>query len=279
MAIKNFFDGLGDSTLESTAALKSPDLYIQEEIYSGKMTYASAGQTFTVLTGTPFTIDELISAGVQNILVKDDNGLVASTIITDNTASSVTIVATNLLLENDEATSATLTDATVYDVRILTPGTSAQPYGKFLGYVEGLDLQISDEYAKFKYPDAPKKLIFKDIIERTVQLTGGSVNLAKKDILQTIFNSSEYGDNTGGAFNLGIGSNPITKTFRLWAVGTTRIGNPLIWKLRRCQFESTGSVLGSSESGHKMVNWMVDCLADPFYPDSADYLQIIGTDV
>lgn len=275
MAIKTWFSGLSDPNLEKTAAIKNPDVFIQEEIFNGTGTYASGAGTFT-FTGTSFTVDELISAGVDNVLVVDDNGVVASTIITDNTATTITIVPANLTLESDTTTAATLTDTNTYTVRILTPGTSTQAYGKFVGYTEGMDLQITDEFAKFKY-SVPRSLKFKDLLERQVILTGGSVNIANEDILKTVFGAVDYGLNDSTNFSLGIGSNPgAVSSFRIWMVGTDRNGGNLIWMVRKGQFESTGSVLGDSESGHKILNFNIDGIADSLYPVNADMVQVLG---
>ena len=273
--MKTWFEGLSDSNLNKTAVIKTPDFYIQETLYELEGTYASAGETFT-FSGASFTVDEFISAGVDNILVIDDNGKVASTIITDNDATTVTIVAANLLLEEDATTAATLTDTNTYTVRILTPGTSSQPYGKFFGYTEAVDLAITDEYAKFKY-SVPRSLKFKDLLERQTVLSGGDINIASKDVLQTLFGAAEYGLNDSTNFSLGIGSNPgSSPAYRIWLVGTDRNGGNLIWRLNQGQFESTGSVLGDAESGHKLANFTIDALSDGFYPADSDMVIVTG---
>ncbi len=277
MADQTFFSSLADPSLAKTAAIKNADIFIQKVLYEGPAVYTTATTLFTIAGGA-FTVDALISAGVANLLVMDDNNLVASTKITDNTATTITIVPANLLLENDGATTASLTNATTYNIRIYTAGTASQPYGKLFGHVEAWDPQITDEYAKFKY-SVPRTMKFKDLLERSVTISGGVIQVAKKDIMTTVFNASEYGDNTGGAFSLGIGSNPTSQTFRIWAVGENRNKDALIKCYRYCQFESTGAIEGSSESGHKMINYMIDCLSDGFYPETADFIQIIGEDV
>ena len=275
MADKTWFTSLADDVnLASDAIAKDSDWYIQEYVYlgTGDAVYDLAGGTFTPATSPAWTVDGLISTVGVNFQLIDDNGKVASTIVTDNDATSLTIVPANLLLEEDGTTAATLTDTASYKIRVLTPSTQ-YAYGPYFGYVEGGNISITDEYMKFMN-GMPKRLKFKDLSTRTAVLTGGNVDVANEDVLATILGAETYGSQTGQV-SMVLGSTPdSTKTFRVTLKTSDRAGNLMQIICRQVQFESTGEILGSAESGHKMINFQGDLISDGFYPTDADLVQI-----
>ena len=276
---KTYFTNLKDVDLAKEAMAKSGDWYIQYYEYIGSGVYAnttSGISTLTPATSPSWTVNEFASTMARNLLVVDDNSKVASVKVTSNTADAVTFDETDALLEEDGATAATFTAATTYDFYVLTP-SAANLYGPFFGYAEGIELSITDEMMQFKY-GMPRKMKFQDLAERTGQLTGGHVNIANEDIVDTFFGSANYGSQTS-QYAKGIGSEPDTNRFyRLVNVSSDRNGNAMTIIVRKGQFAMNGNILGASESGHKMYNFTFNILSDGFYPVTADMLQIIRAD-
>ena len=273
MAIKTWYDGLtASASLKNDCMASNPDIYISEVIYEGDAVYTTATTLFTV-AGAEYTIDELISAAAFNFSVIDNTGVVCSGKITDN--APTTIEAPTLVQDVDETTAAVLTDGATYKIRIMTPSDNL--YGQFLGYVEGQELNIEDEYMTFQY-GIPKKTKFKDLMERKASLAGGTVNIANVDVLATIFNSEEYGLNDSTQSAIGIGSTPDeNKTYRVVFDGEDRQKNRLAIVCSTVEFASSGNILGGSEAGYKMVNFSGDILSDGFYPEGVDLIRIKRT--
>jgi len=282
MADKTWFSSLSDDVnLASDAIAKDSDWYIQEYVYlgTGDAVYdnsVAGAETFTPTVSPAWTVDGLISTVGINFQIIDDANQVASTIVTDNAATSLTIDASALLRDVDGSTAATLTNGNSYKIRVLTP--SAQyAYGPYFGYVEGGNLTITDEYMKFMN-GMPKRLKFKDLSGRTAVLTGGNVDVANEDVLATILGAETYGSQTGQV-SMVLGSTPdSTKTFRVTLKTADRTGNLMQIICRQVQFESTGEILGAAESGHKMINFQGDLISDGFYPTDADLVQITRAD-
>jgi len=273
MAIKTWYDGLQDgAALKNDCMASNPDIYISEVIYEGDAVYTLATTLFTI-AGASYTVDELISTSALNFSVIDDNTVVGSGKITDNDTGTVTVP--TMTLDSDETTTPTLQDGLTYKIRIMTP--SANLYGQFLGYVEGQELNIEDEYITFQY-GIPKKTKFKDLMERKATMAGGTVNIANVDVLATIFNSEEYGLNDATQSAIGIGSTPDeNKTYRVVFDGEDRQQNRLAIICSTVEFSSSGNILGGSEAGYKMVNFSGDILSDGFYPEGVDLIRIKRT--
>ncbi len=277
MAEKLWFTGKSDSNLSKDAVIQKPDIFIAEYLFEGNAVWDSTADTFTPTPASSFVVDEFISLGLKNLQVVDDNGLVGTTLITDNDATTITVVEANILLESDGVTAATLTDTETYQIRVLTPTTASESFGKFFGYTEAMELNINDEFAKFK-ESVPKVLRFQDLIEREVTVVGLNINLSNIDVLSTVFGTELFGLQTAQQ-SIGVGSNPdISKAYRLVLNGKDRNKRALQWVIRRCQPESTGNIFGGSESGHFAANFNFSVIGDGFYPDTADLLQIIRAD-
>ncbi len=275
-AIKEWFNTKADPNLEFDAIIKKPDIFIAEYIFQGNAVYDLASTTFAPV-GAAFVDDEFISLGLSNLQVKDDNGLIATVKIDDNDATTVEFVPGDLLLENDGTTTAALTDAATYIIRILTPTDADEPFGKFFGYTEAIELNVNDELAKFK-ESTPKVLRFQDLVEREVTLVGGNVNLSNVDTLATILGAELYGKQTG-QFSLGLGSNPdLSKVYRFVLNGQDRKKRAMQWVLSKGQPESQGNIMGASESGYFMINFIMSVIGDSLYPDTADLIRVSRAD-
>lgn len=276
---KTYFTNLADVDLAKEAMAKSGDWYIQFYEYVGTGVYAltTAGtSTLTPATSPSWDVDEFNSTVARNLLIVDDNNVVASAKIDDNDATSITFDETDALLESDGLTAATFTPASTYNFYVLTP-SNINLYGPFFGYAESIELSLTDEMMQFKY-GVPKKLKFQDLMERTGQITGGHVNVANTDIVDTFFGADNYGSQTS-QFAKGIGSEPDTNRFyRLVNVSTDRNSRAMTTIVRKGQFAMNGNIIGASESGHKMYNFNFDILSDEFYPATADMLQLIRAD-
>lgn len=281
MALQDFYTGLADTDLAKDAIYNQAKLYIQKYVYIGsgvldKTTPASS--TLTPATSPAWTIDELVSTVAGNLIVLDDNGKAATGMVKDNIATALTFDATALLLDEDGTTAASLTTAKTYDFYVLTPSSTAgNVYGPFWGLTEGVELNISQAYSDFKY-GKPRKTLWRDLEEVSGSLAGGHINWTDPDVLQSIFTAVQYGDNSPGT-SYAIGSanacGASGNYYRL-AFKTTDKNCRDIWiVVRKVQFNADGNIFGESESGLSMVNFSAMILADGFYPETADMIQII----
>jgi len=278
----SYYTGLSDVDIAKEVIAKRPDLYIQKREWSGTGEYqliTTTGVSRLVPSTAPgWTADEFNSTVANNLLILDDNNVVATGKIVDTTTTYIEFDETALVLESDGATAPTFTAGTSYSFRIYSPSsTSGNTYGPFFGLVEGAELNVNDTFMKFKY-SVPKQMLFKDLEEREVNITGGQVNFTGTDVAKTIMGAVEYGLQTGQT-SLAVGSNPDTDLFyRPTFVGEDRSNRVWVVRIRECQFEISGNQFGQAESGHFMAPFTADCLADTFYPVNADFFQMVRTD-
>lgn len=278
----SYYTGLSDPNISKDVIAKTPDLYIQKREYSGTGEYALITTTgvsrLTPATSPGWTVDEFNSTVANNLLILDDNNVVAYGKVVDTTADYIEFDETALLLESDNVTAPTLTAGTNYSFRIYSPSSTAgNTYGPFFGLVEGAELNITDTFMKFKY-SIPKQLLFKDLEEREAQIVGGHVNFTNTDVAKTILGAVEYGSQTNQS-SLAVGSNPDTDLYyRPTFVGKDRDNRQWILRMRETQFEITGNQFGKAESGHFMAPFTADLIADTFYPTNADLFQMVRAD-
>ena len=277
----SYYSGINDVDIAKEVIAKTPDLYMQKREYfgTGVLAIETGGtSTLTPATSPNWSADEFNSTVADNLLIIDDNNVVATGKIVDTDTGSITFDETALVLESDGATAPTLTAGNTYSFKIYTPSSTAgNTRGPFFGLVEGAELNINDSFMKFKY-SVPKRMLFKDLEEREGQITGGQVNFTNEDVLQTIFGATAYGSQTGQT-SYAIGHNPDTDLFyRGTFIGEDRSNR--VWQVRTrdIQFEVTGNVFGKAESGHFMAPFVIDILGDTFYPVDADMLQIVRVD-
>lgn len=281
MAIQNFYTGLEDVNLAKDAIFDQAKLYIQRYVYVGsgvldKDTPAAA--TLTPAVSPAWTIDELISTVAKNLLIVDDNGKVCAAKVADNTATEITFDSTACLKEEDETTAGSFTDSSTYNFYVLTPSsTTGNTYGPFWGYSEGIALNYSQTYSDFKY-GKPRKLVFRDLEEVVASVTGGHVNWSDPDTLQAIFSASTYGkQTTQTAFAMGSANTCGSSApyYRLSFKVKDRNCRDIWIIVRKVQFNAEGNIFGESESGLSMINFNAMVLADGFYPETSDLVQVI----
>lgn len=276
---RTYYTNLSDIDLAREAVAKNPDLYLQYYEYIGSGVYSettSTDATLTPSTSPSWTADEFISSTARNLLIVDDNSVVATALITDNDADSVTFNSTGCLLESDGVTPASFTSSSTYDFYVLSPSNS-YAYGPFMGYVEGAELNLTDEMMTFKH-SIPRKTKFQDLAERTGQITGGQVTFVNEDIIFSLFGADTYGSQTS-QYAYGIGSEPDTDRFyRITMLTQDRNQRALTIVCRKVQFALNGNQLGKSESGHIMVPFTANILSDDFYPAADDMIHVIRAD-
>jgi hypothetical protein len=278
----SYYTGLSDVEIAKEVIAKKPDIYIQKREWAGTGEYALITTTgvsrLTPATSPGWTVDEFNSTVALNLLVLDDNNVVAHGKVVDTTADYIEFNETELVLESDGATAPTFTAGSNYQFRIYSPSSTAgNTYGPFFGLTEGSELNITDTFMKFKY-SVPKQLLFKDLEEREANITGGHVNFSGTDVAKTILGAVEYGSQTGKV-SLAVGSNPDTDLFyRPTFVGEDRSNRNWVIRLREVQFEITGNQFGNAESGHFMAPFTADLIADTFYPTDANLFQMIRND-
>jgi len=282
MAIQNFYSTLADTDLAKDVIAKDPDFYIQRYLYKGTAvyTYSTAGDEIFTFTAQSWTDDDLISTVARNLIVYDANSKAATAKIKDNTTTTVSFDGTDLLLEEDGVTPATLVDGNTYDIYILTPSSTAGfIYGPYAGYIEGVELSITDSKKVFKY-GLPRKKKFSDLEEREAKLTGGIINWSNEDWLQAILGATQYGKQTD-QFSYGIGVPACGSTENLYRMAFKLQDRNCrtIWLiLRQLEFLANGNLLGKSADGYAMMKADADLFYDGFYPDTAALLQIIRSD-
>jgi len=279
MAAKTYYTGIGDVNVNKDVIAKSPDMHIQFYEFIGTATLTATtvnAHVLTVVGSTTFTVDDLISTSAKNLVLVDDNDVVAQCKIDDNDATTVTFDEATLLLDSDGSTTASLTISTVYDVYFLTPSNQFT-VGPFFGLTEGLELNVTDELMQYNY-SIPQKRLFQDLKARVGELVGGSVDIMNEDVFDTIMGSSNYGSQTS-QWSKGVGSDPdLDRFYRITLLGEDRTSRQYQIILRKCQISVQGSLLGSAESGHKMAGFKFDVLSDGFYPDTDDMIQVIRAD-
>ena len=276
--ISRYYTGLSDVNLAKDVIAKQPDLYIQnfEVIDTAVLDDTVAGANVLTFTGYTFTVDGYVSTSANNLLLVDDDGEVCTCLIDDNDATTITFDEATLLKENDGTTAASLTNGATYNVAILTPSDTSE-YGRFIGYTEGMELALTEEYMQFFY-NIPRKKKFQDLMSRNGTVSGGTVNFDNEDVFSAVFNSDTYGSQTG-QWSHGIGSDPDTnKYYRFTFVGPDRSGRDVIIRIRKLQLSLNGNLFSKAESGHFMLPFTGDVLSDEFYPDIADMMQVIRKD-
>jgi hypothetical protein len=281
MALTRFYNNLSDVDLAKEAIAKKADVYIQrfEYIGEGVLDLSTGGQaSLTPTTSPSWTVNDYQSTVARNLIVYDDNNKAATAKIDSNNADEVTFDNTDLLLEEDGTTTATITAGNTYSFYVLTPSSiTGNTYGPFFGYTEGIELNLNDTYMKFMY-GRPKAMKFKDLDMREGQVNFGSVNITNEDIIQTIFQGVSYGNQTN-QFSYGVGHDPDTDVFFRLALSTQDRNGRQLWIIcRKTQVELTGNIFGEAESGHFMAPTTWDLTADGFYPENADMLQITRAD-
>uniref|UniRef100_A0A6M3LZC9 Uncharacterized protein n=1 Tax=viral metagenome TaxID=1070528 RepID=A0A6M3LZC9_9ZZZZ len=275
MAIKTFYSSPADNNRKTDVIPGTGDWYIQELLYIGSGVYANASagtSTLTPATSPAWTDGELVSTVAQNLIIYDANSKACAGKVTSNGATFVQFNETAMLLEEDETTAATLTPGATYNFYVLTPSAvTGQTYGPYFGYAEGVDVAVTDEIMKF-YSGFPERQEFSDLKRREGTITGGHVNLANVDIAKAILGGIAYGKNTTGYESIGVGSSPTRGTYRLAIKQQDRNADTNWMIIRQVQFSSNGSIMGDAASGHKMINFNGDILADGFYPVGADLI-------
>jgi hypothetical protein len=281
MALTRYFNNLSDIDLAKDAVAKRPDLQIQryEVISSGVITTETGGESqLAPATSPTWNVNDYASTIANNLLIVDDNQKVAIGKVIANTADELTFDETAMTLEEDGSTAPTFTSGSTYDFYVLTPSSvTGQTYGPFFGYVEGAEFSITDTFMKFKYGQ-PKAMKFQDLDEREATISGGHVSWTNTDVIEAIFNADTYGSQTS-QFSYGVGHDPDTdKFYRLTFTNKDRNNRDITIVCRKCQFELTGNIFTDAESGHKMAGFTATLIADNFYPEDADLVQIIRAD-
>lgn len=276
----NFYTGVGDNNAVLDRVIKSGDMYVQkfEYISVNNATLdisTPAVATLTLNDDNTFVADEFNSTAAYNLLIVDDNNKVAKAKIVDCALSStdyvITFDSTACILEEDELTPATFTNGGTYQIEILT-GDNTNEYGKFWGFINGNSLENGENYAEYKY-GIPQTLKFKDLIERTFSLSGGTLEVANEDVFKALMNSVSYGSQSG-KWKQAVGFNPAARSYyRLAIVGSD--GNNRIFKtvFRKGQFMVSGAIDYYS-TDYKVIPYSFTLFSDGFYPQDADAFTV-----
>lgn len=279
MALTRFFSNIGSIDLAKQMMSREAIVRCQkyEYIGTGALVIITGASTLTPAVSPAWTIDNYKSAVAKNLLVKDNNGKVATCKIASNTATALTFDEATLLLVEDGTTAAALTTTNTYEFYVLTPSDDTSgAYGPYLGDTEGLELAINDEVMVHKY-SSPAKKRRQDLKERSITVQGGVVNVVNDDVFEMLFASSNYGLQTGYK-SQGVGSNnDFNRFYRFTFESQDVTGRDEKIIVHQVQVSLNGNFFSKSASGHMMLPLKGEVLADGFYPETANLLMRVST--
>lgn len=276
--LNRFFNSIGDVDIAKQMMARESTVRVQKYEYIGKGIFGlSAGvSTLTPDVSPAWGVDDFESTVARNLLVVDDNGKVADVKITENSPSVITFDEADLKLLEDGTTAATLTDTSEYSFYVLTPSADASgEYGPYLGDTEGLELAVNDEVMVHKYSQPAKKRRV-DLKERAITIQGGTVNIVNDDVFEMMFGASEYGATATKKLR-GVGSNnSFDRFYRFTFESQDVTGKVEKLVAHMVQVSLNGNYFSKAASGHLMIPFKGDVLADNFYPEDANMLMRIG---
>lgn len=282
MAVTRFYNTKNATALNKDGRLDSGDLYIQKFEFEGQCVLDSTTPTAATLTPSDtvtWSADDFNSTGNYNLLIVDDNSVVAKVKVTDTTAGTnpyVTIDTTAAILESDESTAPTLTNGSTYDVRILTPCSSSDEnggvYGKFIGYISELSISNTEEIAVFKY-GIPRDRKWEETVENVLTGSFNTLMVTDEDTIEAVYNAAEYGSNTG-KWSRAYGTNNGSRSYYRLTLVASDINNrtctEVYWK---CRLKQNGDVSKFDEN-FKMIPISVTMFGDSFYPEDASLCKL-----
>lgn len=281
MALERFYTNETSIEIAKEMMARKSIVRCQKYEYIGTGVYGlnAGSSTITPAVSPVWDADAYISTVAKNLLVIDDNGVVAQCVIDDNDATSLTFDEAALLLVTDDTTAATLTDTSTYSFYVLTPSSvTGGEYGPYLGDTEGLELAVNDEVMVHKYSQPAKKRR-QDLKERQITIQGGTVNVVNDDVFEMLFGAATYGGVTGQKMQ-GVGSNPdFNRFYRFTFESKDVTGRAEKLITHKVQVSLNGNMFGASESGHGMIPFKGEVLADDFYPETANMILRRSADV
>jgi hypothetical protein len=245
--------------------LRSSDLWIRQVVYTGEADVNVTGGSpnsvvITVNGSTPFTgLDledgKLVIAGEDWVITSETNNTVTAT------RESATVVV----------------DDTDVQVRVMSAL-------RFAGYSEGKNFALEDEYAEFK-DGVPRKLIAKDLVERSLTLSGNLMLSGGEEGFETFATMSGMAIDTATTdkFRATGGSNPAARPyFEVVYKVADRSGKDITLTVYYGQFE-VGGEIGFDDEEYKRYSYTFSAYSDPLRvsgttTDEDDLFEFEGED-
>jgi hypothetical protein len=239
------FETRSDPKIAESVFLQSSDMWIRKSVFSGEGAWdITAGSpdtaTFTpkVAPSPAWDADELIG-GV--IVIEGEEWE-----ITDNDATSITVECEGSAVTDDD-----------YTARIMSPY-------RFAGISEGKSFNLADETIKLT-TGVPRKTLRKDLIERTLQMTGEVMISASEGGFGffEVLLGLKRDDSATEYIGFG-GTNPSPRDYFEVAFKAANVeGKDVQFRAFYGQFSSEGADIAMDEDGYKKIAFTYDAYADP----------------
>jgi hypothetical protein len=276
--VSRFYSGKSDANLNKDGMLKSPDIMISKWEFIGKgvLTIATTNAEIVLTTSETIADDQFNSTGLKNLLITDDNGKVCRVKIDDTTGTTKKVIAVLADIKTEESDVAgSFTTGHTYDVAILTPAQSSAEYGGVYGSFFGfgkLSVSHSVKKAELRY-GVPAKLVWQDIVEKGLKLSGETSMVTNGDTLEAILNVVLYGLQTGQV-SYGVASNPGSMPFyRIVLVGKDINNQTGIDVFHKIQFTPNGAI-DKFGAEYKKIQFEAECFSFGMYPDNKSDLAM-----
>jgi len=266
-----FFGTKSDPQCAKDMLLKQPDLFIQQQKYSGSGVagIATNDVTLTPAVSPAWTIDEHKSAVGYNIVVQANSGEVFEGPVKSNAATSVTFDATAMksLKDGTAGAGTDFTTATLYYFYILQPHATYQ-HGDWFGYAREIEVIGEEETAEFVY-GIPEQSIREDLLRAKYSVKGKNFDCMNEDVFNAVFNSVQKGSQTS-QWEQHIGFSPASrKWYRITMIGTNVHDKEMMIQFWFGQFKLEGSYALSGRE-HKGLGFVINAKQDSLQPGAED---------
>jgi len=246
-----FYENTSDTDLAKEIIGGCSELYIMKHSYTGlaTLTLSGAGTDTLVLVDSGSAADDAYNSTMaDNLYIEDDNGFLARGKVTDtfqeSTGTLIEFEADNMVLVSDGATAPTLTDATSYNVRILS-GSNKNLFGDYFGYTDDsveFDSTPETEPLEVCNIEGQMEEIAEKVSKRILTLSGATYNVPNSDILKTVMSMEQYGLNntTKSEFHGGFSPN-ISNYYQITALTKTFDGKYLAVQIFKQQVMNNGA--------------------------------------
>jgi hypothetical protein len=270
-----WYSGRNVSQLADDTVLKDGYIHVSDVEWEGTSLLddaVPATATFTI-TGT-FADDLYNSTSLPNLEFKDDDGDVCSVVIddSDGTAKTVTFDSTAALKVKDGITAANVTDATSYQIKILTPNSVADAWaayaGQYIGDTTDKTFENQNEEARLEV-GTPLFLRAKGDTKIAYVYNFTYYQVINTEMNKSGYRGVDFGENDGVAFGV---NRPVAGRKRLYIIGEDTAGNVSMRVLLYGELNVTGEGGGNGE--YKNYTCTFELFPDPLYPEDGNMFTI-----
>jgi len=277
--MSSFYSSKSDLALAQRVMLNSPDVYVNkiEHEQDGALLDLTVPAVATfATTGFTFADDDFISAAFENLFFIDDVGELCKVKIDDSLSSGglITFDSTAAVLVNDETSSAALTDAKTYQMRVVEASPNAL-VGSFIGDTSDYAFNYELNEAELKV-GIPKKLRAKGVVEVVMSLSFNYAQITDPKILISGLRGETRGDQTAQTqVHYGFEPNTADK-YMIQGLSTDQIGRNFFFEAFYCELSISELTFGGDE--YKQLGVSASMLADPMRPDKYNAFRTISLD-